>query len=138
MRDLTCFRLQPRHSAQLSKREASGNSSQGPTGNVPSPVPVTVDDVDVVQKCKVVLRVKFRVGSRCAAFCVRPAGEILGPSKVPVDAGAPDLGWTEATPPAVEGRLPAVTLAPLRTGSFSWCRSRESVLLDLSVATFPC
>ena len=108
------------------------------TGNVPSQEPVTVEDVDVVQKCKVVLRVKFRVSSRCAAFCVWPGGEILGPSKVPVDAGAPDLGWTEATPPAVEGRLPAVTLAPLRTGSFSWCRPRESGLLYLSVATAPC
>ena len=51
------------------------------TGNGPSQVPVTVEDVDVVQKCKVVLRVHFRISGRSAAFCVRPSGEILGPSK---------------------------------------------------------
>ena len=50
-------------------------------GDAPSHEPVTVEDVDVVQKCKVVLRVHFRISGSSAASCVRPGGEILGPNK---------------------------------------------------------
>jgi len=94
-------------------------------GDAPSQEPVTVEDVDAVQKCKVVLRVIFRVSGRSAAFRVRPGGEILVPSKVTADEGAPDLGWTEATPHAVEGRSPAVAQAPLGT------HFRPAVLIEL-------
>ena len=54
----------------------------------PSQEPVAVEDMDVVQKCKVVLRVILRVSGRCAAFRVRPGGEILVPSRVTAKATA--------------------------------------------------